>query len=60
MVEEVQRVDGPPPLAPPDEEEDGESDEAVPDEAPVEPVEPEPPLSEGGAIEILYRPGVPY
>lgn len=55
MVDEVQRVDGPPPLAPP-EEGDGESEEMVPDDGPrEEPARPEPPLSEGGAIEILYR-----
>lgn len=49
MVERVERVDGPPPLAPLD-------DEYVPDET----ERPALPLSEGGAVDILYRPGVLY
>ncbi len=64
MVGEVQRVDGPPPLAPPDDDEDGDedgdgddngSDEDEPAPEPRRPYDGEPPLSEGGAIEILYR-----
>lgn len=53
MVGSVQRVDGPPPLAPREEGEDG----AAPDERYERPQRP---LSEGGAIDILYRPGVLY
>lgn len=56
MVGEVQRVDGPPPLAPPDDDEGG----APHDDARPRDERPKPPLSEGGAIEILYRPGVAY
>lgn len=60
MVDEVSRVKGAPAVTRPDD--DDEDDDAAPREAPdgERPRDVQPPLSEGGAIEILYRPRMRY